>query len=54
MDGYYSIDDVSKVRRHFSHFSEDGVLHVFDGGLTSFTGSGNTTAWDYWVIAKYA
>lgn len=47
-------DDVSKVRRHFSHFSEDGVLHAFDGGLTSFTGSGNTTAWDYWVIAKYA
>ena len=47
-------DDGLKVRRHFSHFSEDGVLHVFDGGLTSFTGSGNTTAWDYWVIAKYA
>ena len=47
-------DDGLKVRRHFSHFSEDGVLHVFDGGLTSFTGSGNTTAWDYWGIAKYA
>lgn len=47
-------DDGSKVRRHFSHFSEDWVLHAFVGGQTSFTGGGKTTAWDNWVIAKYA
>lgn len=45
-------DDGSKYRRHFSHFSEDGVLYAFIGGLTSFSGKDGTTAWNNWVIAK--
>ena len=41
----------TKLCRHFSHFDDDGVLHVFVEGRTSFTGSGATSSWSCWKIA---
>lgn len=42
----------TKLCRHFSHFDEDGVLHAFKGGKTSFTDSGATHPWSNWELAE--
>lgn len=42
----------TKLCRHFSHFDEDGVLHAFKGGKSSFTGSGAAYPWSNWEIAE--
>lgn len=40
----------SKFCRHFSHF-ENNNIHVFDGGLSSWTGN-SSAAWDNWELAE--
>ena len=42
----------SRLCRHFSHFDEDGVLHAFIGGETSFSSSGLTNPWSCWKLAE--
>lgn len=42
----------SRLCRHFSHFDEDGVLHAFIGGETSFSSSGLTNPWSCWELAE--
>ena len=39
-----------RLKRHFSHF-ENGVLHTFDSGDTSWTGE-STTGWDHWGLVE--
>jgi len=40
----------NKVKRHFSHFDEDGCICVFDHGMSSFTAKGYTACphWELW------
>lgn len=42
----------TELKRHFSHFSKDGVLHTFDNGKTSFTNEGNYSVWVNWKLAE--
>ena len=42
----------SRLCRHFSHFDEDGVLHTFDHGRTSFSSIGSTDSWSCWKLAE--
>lgn len=42
--------EVNKIKRHFSHF-ENGELHTFDHGKTSWTGE-TTTAWNNWELVE--
>lgn len=39
----------NKVKRHFSHFDEDGCICVFDNGMSSFTANAYT-AWPHWEL----
>lgn len=41
-----------ELKRHFSHFSDDGVLHTFYNGKTSFTNGGHYSAWINWRLAE--
>jgi len=47
-------DPSEKHRRHFSHFSNDGRVHTFDAGSTSFSKlhRNSVTGWDYWELAE--
>lgn len=42
--------DGLKLKRHFSHF-ENGLLHTFDSGKTSWTGV-STSAWVKWELVE--
>lgn len=42
----------TELKRHFSHFSKEGVLHTFYNGKTSFTNDGETSAWVNWKLAE--
>jgi hypothetical protein len=39
------------IKRHFSHFSEDGKIYCFDNGRTSWT-TDRVTLWDNWELAE--
>lgn len=43
-------NDSAKYGRHFCRFDPDGKIVTFDGGLTSWTSGGRTTAWSNWEL----
>ena len=38
------------VERHFSHFDDDGKMHCFNDGKTSWTARGCTLPWNHWKL----
>lgn len=38
-----------KIQRYFSHFTEEGVIHCYDKGCTSWT-TNYTQEWDNWEL----
>lgn len=47
----WDIDKRLSIKRYFSHFDEDGMIHVFARGATSWSNKGNTASYNHWELA---